>query len=61
MDESGSVNFADFAILAQYWLDSNCGPADWCDGADFNKNTEVDFVDLAVMLEYWLETDCNNP
>ena len=56
LDQSDSVDFTDFAILAQYWLDSNCGPADWCAGADFNKNTEVDSVDLAIMTEYWLSS-----
>ncbi|MHC4748589.1 MAG: leucine-rich repeat domain-containing protein [Planctomycetota bacterium] len=61
LNESGNVNFTDFAILAQYWLDSNCNQSEWCAGADFNKNTEVDFVDLTIMVEYWLKADCDNP
>ncbi|UCG56469.1 MAG: leucine-rich repeat domain-containing protein [Phycisphaerales bacterium] len=60
LDESGSVDSADFALLASYWLDSTCSPADGCAEADFNKNAEVDFVDLAVMLGYWLEADCDD-
>jgi hypothetical protein len=59
LNQSGSVDFSDFAILAQYWLDSNCSPSDWCAGADFNENTEIDFVDFAIMAEYWLETGCS--
>jgi hypothetical protein len=59
LNESGNVNFTDFAILAQYWLDSNCSPTDWCAGADVNKNTAVDTIDLAILSWNWLETDCD--
>jgi hypothetical protein len=61
LDESGSVDFADFAILAQYWLDSNCSPSDWCAGADFDESTTVDAVDLAILSWRWLEINCDNP
>jgi hypothetical protein len=61
LDNSGSVDFADFAVLAQYWLDSNCSPSDWCAGADFNKSETVDTVDSAILSWYWLETHCDNP
>jgi hypothetical protein len=61
LDKSGSVDFADFAVLIQYWLDSNCGPLDWCAGADFDKSKTVDTVDLTILSWRWLETGCNNP
>jgi hypothetical protein len=59
LNQSGSVDFADFAILAQHWLDSNCSASDWCAGADFNEDTDVDSVDFAIMAEYWLEAGCS--
>lgn len=61
LDESGNVEFRDFAILAQYWLDSNCDVSDWCGGTDFDRSKTVNSVDLAVMNRHWLETGCNDP
>jgi hypothetical protein len=61
LDKSGSVDFADFALLAQYWLDSNCSPSDWCAGADFDRNSTADIVDFAILSWHWLETGCDNP
>ena len=61
LDESGDVEFRDFAIFAEYWLDSSCSASDWCGGADFDRSNTVNSVDLAVMKRHWLETGCNSP
>ncbi len=56
LDHSGDVTFSDFAILAGYWLDSNCAPPDWCDNADLDKSRTVDMADLVALTQSWLET-----
>jgi hypothetical protein len=61
LNESGNVDFVDFALLAQYWLNPNCISPGWCAGANFDKSKAVDTVDLAILNWHWLETDCNNP
>ncbi len=48
------VNFKDFAILAQFWMYSNCNEPDWCNGADMDRNNIVDSIDLCNFSEYWL-------
>jgi O-glycosyl hydrolase len=55
------VNFEDFAILADYWLSSDCGWLNnYCDGADLKPmNGKVDFSDLGTFVQQWLW--CNNP
>jgi hypothetical protein len=42
------VNFRDFAILANEWLDTGC-----CE-ADLYKDYKVDFEDLAILADNWL-------
>jgi len=32
LDKSSDVSFTDFAILARYWLESNCSSSDDCGG-----------------------------
>ena len=52
------VNFYDFAILANQWLNT-CSPQTPC-SANINEptpDTIVDFADLAVLAEHWL-IDC---
>jgi len=53
-DNSGKVNFGDFAILAYYWMDYTCSEPDWCEGCDYDKDTYVDINDLKVFTEDWL-------
>ncbi|MFZ0034350.1 MAG: hypothetical protein WAK60_05120 [Sedimentisphaerales bacterium] len=45
------VNFRDFAVLANEWLDTGC-----CE-ADLYKDNKVDFKDLAIMADNWLEEE----
>ncbi len=49
------VNLADFAILASYWLTTNCTNPDWCDGTDLDVDGSVDINDLMLFCQYWLE------
>jgi len=48
------VDFADFAILAQYWQHTDCHLPDWCAGADHEPDGDVDWADLNVIVEGWL-------
>jgi hypothetical protein len=43
------VNFRDFAVLANEWLDMGC-----CE-ADLYKDNKVDFKDFAILADGWLE------
>lgn len=47
-----SVDLDDFAVLAQYYLDS-CQAPDWCQNADTDFTGSVDISDLNNFLEYW--------
>lgn len=54
MNDDCVVNLVDLEILAQYWLRSDCGPANnYCDGADLNKDSRVDIRDKAVFNHEW--------
>jgi glucose/arabinose dehydrogenase len=48
----GFVNLIDFEVLAEYWLDPNCG---LCGGADFNADLTVSMMDLAAFAMRWLQ------
>lgn len=48
------VNFDDFAVFAQYWLNTNCHSPDWCAGADCGRDGDVDWDDLAALADGWL-------
>jgi hypothetical protein len=54
LDLDRGVDFVDFNILANQWL-NNCSSPDWCYGSDFNKSGSVNFVDFAIFAKYWLE------
>jgi hypothetical protein len=49
------VNFGDFAVLASYWLETDCNSPGWCGGADLDTSTNVDSNDLSLFADYWLE------
>jgi len=48
---SGSVDFKDFSILANHWLEINCGS---CDGADLTGDRGVAIDDLQEFTHWWL-------
>ena len=49
------VDFADFALFALYWQETDCIGPNWCEGADLDIDGSVDIYDLALFVEYWLE------
>jgi len=51
-NKDGIMNFGDFAILAEHWLQTHCAQ---CSGADLSGNGQVEFEDLAVFAENWLK------
>jgi hypothetical protein len=65
VDQSGGVDFDDFAVLAGHWLDYDCATSSDCDGADLEPLTtpdgDVDMADLAVLAQHWLDTGCTSP
>jgi hypothetical protein len=57
IDTDWDVDFADFALFANYWMNEDCNEPAWCEGADFNKTGEADILDLSILTEHWLERD----
>ncbi len=51
-----SFDWADLVVFAEQWLNNNCSPNDWCEGADFDNSGKVDFMDFAFFGPYWLKT-----
>jgi hypothetical protein len=47
---SNSINFEDFAVLANNWLKTGSGLA-----GDFDDSEQVNFKDLKILCNYWLE------
>src|SRR4030042_2382647 len=54
LDKSCDVSFTDFAILAQYWLESNCSNSNNCGGADLVYNNSVETTDMSLFAQNWL-------
>ena len=48
------INWGDFAVFADQWLDDQCGTP-----ADFDGSCLVDWADFAIFAPTWL--DCNDP
>ncbi len=48
------VNFADWAELADRWLDA-CTQPDWCEGTDLDESGGVDTDDVAIFSAEWLK------
>jgi hypothetical protein len=54
------VNFLDFVVLANHWLDTGCAGSGNCGGADFvPTDGVVDIYDLGDFANQWLT--CNDP
>lgn len=49
------VDFADFALFALYWQETDCIGPNWCEGADLDTDGSVNSNDLALFVDYWLE------
>ena len=50
------VNFKDYAVLADWWLQDCNSLNHFCEGADFDLSGRVDPKDLAILTGDWLET-----
>jgi hypothetical protein len=46
------IDMSDLALLAEQWLQTNCGQ---CNGADLTGDWKVDFADFAALAANWLE------
>ncbi|MHC4153548.1 MAG: right-handed parallel beta-helix repeat-containing protein, partial [Planctomycetota bacterium] len=58
----GIINFRDYAVFAQGWLDEACSDNnDWCGGSDLSFDTYVDYTDLAFFAACWLVQDFQPP
>ncbi|OHB59893.1 MAG: hypothetical protein A2Y12_18930 [Planctomycetes bacterium GWF2_42_9] len=49
------VNFHDFYLFLNHWLETNCLDPYWCEGTDLDRNNLVDIQDLFAFCEFWLE------
>jgi uncharacterized delta-60 repeat protein len=62
LNKNGTVNMQDLAILAKYWLRTDCFAFSNCEGADLepqgNPDGDVDLKDFDVFADHWLETNC---
>jgi parallel beta-helix repeat protein len=54
MNNSKKVNFADFALLANYWIKPSCPTGSNCAIGDLNGDGAVDISDLAAFSHCWL-------
>lgn len=58
LDEDCDVDFLDFGLFAQHWLEDGCTEPDWCGGADLTQDEPIGIVNIFDLLEfskYWLE------
>jgi nitrous oxidase accessory protein len=53
LDGDGDVDFADYAVLTNQWMNQNCSDPQRCDGADLNTSGSVDLRDLAEFAGNW--------
>lgn len=53
------IDYADLETITDYWLRTDCGLFNDCDGGDFEPDGDVDFADFGDFGLRWLE--CNDP
>jgi hypothetical protein len=54
------VNYKDLKVMTDYWMNTECGTYDDCEGADFEPTDgSVNLLDLSRFAEQWLW--CNDP
>jgi len=51
INNDGVINFSDFALLGNHWLETGCGP---CAGADLSGDNNVTMADVLILAENWL-------
>lgn len=58
LDGDCDVDFFDFNVFADHWLEEGCSEPDWCGQADMAEQSPdgvVDIYDLIEFTKYWLE------
>jgi hypothetical protein len=55
LDDSGKVDFNDFRVFAERWLNADCNEPTHCGGADFDLNGIVDWADFKIFADGWLQ------
>jgi len=54
-DVDGDMDFGDFAVLASYWLNSECDSQNnWCQATDLNTDGSVGANELKSLADSWL-------
>jgi hypothetical protein len=59
LSEDCAVDLNDLVLFVQYWLDTDCGTSNGCQGADLGSDGSITMSDLAVFSAEWQE--CNDP
>ncbi len=52
---SGVINYYDFSILENYWLQVPCNAPEWCENFDINRDGLVAIADLINFGQHWLQ------
>ena len=55
------VDFSDFALFTEGWMENDCSVKNDCNGADLDFSMSVDMRDLRIFCEQWLTTDPFSP
>ncbi|MBN1788454.1 MAG: hypothetical protein JW806_08690 [Sedimentisphaerales bacterium] len=53
----GVINFCDFALFAQHWLETDFSTSDFGKLADLSRDFMVDISDLEILLGRWLTSN----
>ena len=61
LNYDGVVDFKDFALFAENWLQTGCEPLFFCYDRDLNQDGSVNTEDLMLFAENWLKTETNPP
>jgi hypothetical protein len=59
IDGDCHVDANDLAVIANFWLYTNCAGLDDCDSADLEPDGDVDLIDFSDFATDWLR--CNDP
>lgn len=54
LSSTSEIDFANFEILASYWLDDCSSTNGFCSGADLDYSGSVDMIDLDMFWTHWL-------
>jgi hypothetical protein len=60
LNQDGSVDLRDFAVIAEFWSRSDCRLTQECMGADTESDGDVDLDDLSCFLKFWLKGTSKN-